>query len=63
MGTNNDYFDRMTKLALHSARDVTDEQLYRQVKSILKEVERDTRHAAHEIVSEALSNVMNLRHK
>ena len=56
-----DYFETMANVALHEAEKITPEQLKRQVILALKEVHRDTRHAAVEIMNAAEHDVLNIR--
>jgi len=56
------YFDRMTAMALYNYDLIDKEKLERQINSALREVERDARHKATELIYSLANDIHNMRH-
>ena len=59
--TEQEYWEQLADQALHEYKTVSEEQLRRQVVLSLKEAQKDARHQASDIMSEASSKTFNMR--
>lgn len=56
------YFDKMADFAIQGHETCTPEQLKRQVRTALMEVERDTRHKSSDMAYKLANDIHNMRH-
>ena len=57
------YFNKMIDFALCEYETLTPEQLRRQVRAALRDVERETRHKASELAYKLAHDIHNMQHK
>lgn len=58
-----EYFEKMVDHALYQYETSAPNEIRRQVKRALREVERDTRHKAGELAHKLANDIHNMQHK